>query len=121
MHPPLTLFEIHGVAGEIPMDDGMTVLVEIQALLSDRSRSHNEGPEWRVEGSTHKILLGWLATIFGFLLAETHGKAHTHGLRLKFQLAPRPHEDMIIAYTRSSQTEDRGHSLSYIGQSLARW
>ena len=49
VHPALTLLEIDGVAGQVPMHDGMAPPVEIDPLLPDGSRRQHERPERRVE------------------------------------------------------------------------
>ena len=49
VHPALALLEINGVAGKVPMHDGVTPPVKIDALLPDGSSRKNERPERRVE------------------------------------------------------------------------
>src|SRR5262249_28537989 len=47
--PSLTLFQVDGVAGKVPVDDFPAVLMEVQALLPNRSRGEDERTEGRVE------------------------------------------------------------------------
>src|SRR5688500_5551885 len=50
MDSALALFEVDGVRGEVPMDDGVAVVVEVEALLADRGGREDEGTEGGGEG-----------------------------------------------------------------------
>jgi hypothetical protein len=41
----LTLFEVNGVRWQIPVDDRVAVLVEVEAFLTDRCGREDERPE----------------------------------------------------------------------------
>lgn len=42
---PLALFEIDGIAGQVPVVEAVAIRVKVQALLSDRRRGQRKGPE----------------------------------------------------------------------------
>ena len=49
VHTPFALFQVNRVGWEIPMNDGVTVPVEVKPFLPYRGRAQHEGPEGRVE------------------------------------------------------------------------
>ena len=49
VHAPLPLLQINRVVRQVPVDDGMAVEVEVEALLTDRSAREHEWPERRIE------------------------------------------------------------------------
>src|SRR5699024_6588518 len=49
----LSLFKIHGVGGEIPMDDSVTVRMEVETFLTHRGACKDKRPERRVEAFSY--------------------------------------------------------------------
>ena len=50
IHAALTLLEVDGVGGKVPVDDRVAPPVEVDSLLADRCGREHERPERRVEG-----------------------------------------------------------------------
>ena len=49
VHPPLALLHVHRVGRQVPVDDRVAVVVEVQPLLADRGSRQHERPERGVE------------------------------------------------------------------------
>jgi hypothetical protein len=60
----LALFEVNGIGGEVPVDDGVAPEVEVQTLLSDGGGHQNEWPERRVEGVGNRLDPGLAPIVF---------------------------------------------------------
>src|SRR5688572_15253159 len=89
MYAPLPLFEIDSVRRELPMDHRVAVRVEVEALLTDRSRGEHERPERRVERLAHLVRTRNFTTIFGGVLAEPGRESRSHGPPLERHLSRR--------------------------------
>ena len=63
IHTALALFEVDGVGGKVPMHDGVTPPVEIDAFLAYGSGRENEWPERRVERSPYVGESGFISTM----------------------------------------------------------
>jgi hypothetical protein len=64
-----TLLQIDRIGRKVPVDDGVAILMEVEAFLADRCRRQNERPERRVEGRPngsrplqHALFVGRVAT-----------------------------------------------------------
>ena len=68
------LLKVNGVRRKVPVDDRVTVCVEVQSLLADGRGREYEGPEWGVESLTHLPLAGPRLSVLAFLRAESHGE-----------------------------------------------
>ena len=77
--PALTLFEVHGVRWQVPVDDRVAVLVEIEAFLADRCGREYERPEGRVKGLAYLLGTSCAARI-ALLCLEPQGEASAHPL-----------------------------------------
>ena len=54
MDSAFSLLEVDRVCGEVPVNDGMAVQVEIESFLANGCCGEDEGPKWRVEGCADK-------------------------------------------------------------------
>ena len=45
MYPSFTLFKINRIGRQVPVNDGVTISMEIQPLLTDRGGRQDEWPE----------------------------------------------------------------------------
>ena len=63
MDTTLALLEVNGIGREVPMHHRTAPQVEVQPLLTDRSRGQYERPERRVEGDRHGAYPGLTALV----------------------------------------------------------
>ena len=89
----LALLEVDRVGGQVPVDDGVAVGVEVETLLPDRGGRQDERPERRVEGGAHLLGAGTpplagSARLVGLLLAEAKRETGPHALVLDGHLPP---------------------------------
>jgi hypothetical protein len=94
------LFQIDWVRRQVPMHDSVTVLMEVQTLLSHRSAGEYERPEWRVECRPYLIAAGLLCDLAGSRLA---GLCLIGGLLAEAHCKTRP--DTTLLHEESSGSE----------------
>src|SRR5690606_12032397 len=85
MYSALSLFEVDGIRWQVPVRDGMAVVMEIKALLPDRGGNQHKRPEWRVERRPHAFLactslFAGGRLIVGAIITKAHGKSNAHTL-----------------------------------------
>src|SRR5690606_29887672 len=56
MDSAFALFEVDGVAGQVPVPDCMAPRVKVEALLADRGARQDEGVERRLEGISDRVV-----------------------------------------------------------------
>src|SRR4051812_13800565 len=80
MNPALPLLQVNRVGRQIPMDNSMTIGVEIQALLPDRRGSQHKRRERRIESFAHLVGACHYRPVIGALVAKAQRKPLPHPL-----------------------------------------
>lgn len=94
LDPALSLFKVHGVGWQIPVDDGMASGVEIQAFLADGGRGQHKGLKGRVEGVAHPVGMQGAFLPARTHSAETQGEAGADRDGMKAATRPVEHVDL---------------------------
>jgi hypothetical protein len=55
MYAAFSLFQVHRIWWEIPMNNFVAVCVKVEAFLSDGGRCENKWPEWGIERAPNII------------------------------------------------------------------
>ena len=92
MYSALSLLQVDRVGGQIPVRDGVAVMMEIESFLTNRSGNHYERPEWRIERRAHPLLARSSPSAIGnghrffirAVITKTHGKANAHPFCIEF-------------------------------------
>jgi hypothetical protein len=71
------LLEVDGVGGEVPVNDGVAVEVEVEAFLADGGGGEDERPEGGVEGGA-EVGAGFGSRLVSPVVSEASGEAAGH-------------------------------------------
>ncbi len=92
----LALLQVDRVGGQVPVDHGVTVEMEVETLLTDRGGGQHEGPKRGVEGPPHRRGSLQLLLVLGPFGSEAEGETATESV-VRVVLAEAGHVPSHIA------------------------